>query len=280
MNKISLAILLSVLVTAGFWGSKALFKKSDSDFDLKGNLTKTGNSIYWTCPMHPQIHQDHEGECPICHMKLVKISQAPQPEGEKKSPENNRAIIQSSSEQLELIGVQKTKAEKMTLIVKVPISGKVLSPGLVAFYIYEKGLKNIRPGLIFKGESRVDYANDISGVITSVDTVVDPTSRTVRVLGTINNGPIGLLSETSFSGVVLIELNNRLAIPESSVLHTGQGNLIYLIDTKNKLTPKFIKLGIKTEGYYEVLNGLSTGDTISSGPNFLIDSEAKIRGTR
>jgi Cu(I)/Ag(I) efflux system membrane fusion protein/cobalt-zinc-cadmium efflux system membrane fusion protein len=26
---------------------------------------------YWTCGMHPQIHQDHPGICPICHMKLV-----------------------------------------------------------------------------------------------------------------------------------------------------------------------------------------------------------------
>src|ERR1035437_2331094 len=34
-------------------------------------------SFYFTCPMHPQIHQDHEGECPICHMKLVRVVTEP-----------------------------------------------------------------------------------------------------------------------------------------------------------------------------------------------------------
>ena len=33
----------------------------------------------WTCSMHPQIHQDHLGECPICGMALVPLS-AQQPQ--------------------------------------------------------------------------------------------------------------------------------------------------------------------------------------------------------
>ena len=28
--------------------------------------------IYFTCPMHPQIHQDKPGKCPICGMTLIK----------------------------------------------------------------------------------------------------------------------------------------------------------------------------------------------------------------
>ncbi len=26
---------------------------------------------YYTCPMHPHIHQQHDGDCPICGMSLV-----------------------------------------------------------------------------------------------------------------------------------------------------------------------------------------------------------------
>ena len=29
-------------------------------------------SVYYTCVMHPEIHQDHAGTCPICGMTLVK----------------------------------------------------------------------------------------------------------------------------------------------------------------------------------------------------------------
>lgn len=26
----------------------------------------------WTCPMHPEVTQDHAGTCPKCNMDLVK----------------------------------------------------------------------------------------------------------------------------------------------------------------------------------------------------------------
>ncbi|MGY4386546.1 Cu(I)/Ag(I) efflux system membrane fusion protein [Pedobacter sp. UYP24] len=31
------------------------------------------NKIYYTCSMHPQIHEDYPGDCPICQMKLIKV---------------------------------------------------------------------------------------------------------------------------------------------------------------------------------------------------------------
>ncbi|QEM04919.1 efflux RND transporter periplasmic adaptor subunit [Mucilaginibacter rubeus] len=34
---------------------------------------KTMNKAYYTCSMHPQIHEDHPGNCPICGMKLIKV---------------------------------------------------------------------------------------------------------------------------------------------------------------------------------------------------------------
>ena len=29
----------------------------------------------WTCGMHPQVIQDHPGQCPICHMALTPLEQ-------------------------------------------------------------------------------------------------------------------------------------------------------------------------------------------------------------
>ncbi len=34
-------------------------------------------SDYYTCPMHPSVHSDHPGACPICGMTLVKKSSEP-----------------------------------------------------------------------------------------------------------------------------------------------------------------------------------------------------------
>jgi len=36
-------------------------------------VTKTQHLFYYTCSMHPQVHEDHDGNCPICGMKLIKV---------------------------------------------------------------------------------------------------------------------------------------------------------------------------------------------------------------
>lgn len=265
--------IVLTLAVAGLWASKQFIKKEPAKD--KAIFTKAEGTSYWTCPMHPQIHSDKPGECPICHMKLVLVKAAQAQESKVQS----RATVQISSDQVVLLGVQKQEVEKMDLTASIPISGRLMSSSMVAFQVYESDLKYVRVGLPFKGESSFYPESQISGTITSVDTIVDPTSRTVRVVGAINKGPKGLISETTFRGEIEINLKNRIGIPESSVLHTGNGDLVYLFKEGNRLEAKIVKLGIKTNSFYEVLEGLNVGDFISSGPNFLIDSEAKIRGT-
>src|SRR3546814_4473877 len=42
-----------------------------------GNHHDASEANAWICPMHPQIHQDHPGRCPICGMDLVPASHEP-----------------------------------------------------------------------------------------------------------------------------------------------------------------------------------------------------------
>jgi len=51
----------------------------DMQHEKTGATTKTGSGeqprsgkIYYTCAMHPQVHQDKPGNCPICGMTLIK----------------------------------------------------------------------------------------------------------------------------------------------------------------------------------------------------------------
>ncbi len=62
MNKIKILALLFVL---GF----AACKQKPQTI----TITKTQNKFYYTCSMHPQVHEDHDGNCPICGMKLIKV---------------------------------------------------------------------------------------------------------------------------------------------------------------------------------------------------------------
>ncbi len=263
-----------IIIILGLWASHMFTKKSD--VRTKAAVSQADSSSYWTCPMHPQVHMDHPGECPICHMNLVQVKK--QIQEEHNVTVTDGATVQGTSQQLELAGIQKAQVEKMSLFAKIPVAGRFVSSNFVAFQVYESDLRYVKPGVTFKGESSAMSDEEISGVVTSVDSIIDPTSRTVRAIGQVKKGPHGIIAETSFSGVIELELKDKIAIPESSVLHSGQGDIVYLFGKDNMLTAKVVKLGAKAEGFYEVISGLQLGDIISSGPNFLIDSEAKIRG--
>lgn len=270
--------VIALIAAIGLWVSIEV-KKKKAEKKAGVSAAKMEASSYWTCPMHPQIHADKAGECPICHMNLVQVKQQTVIKNENTQGEGRASVLPTPG-QMQLLGVQRYTVEKMDLKLLLPISGRFLSSSSIAFQVYESDLRYVKPGLNFKGESSFYPEEEILGTISSVDSIVDPTSRTVRVIGAVKKGPRGLFSETSFRGVVEIELKDKIAIPESSVLHTGAGDLVYLFAANNQLSAKYIKLGQKTESFFEVLGGLQAGDTISSGPNFLLDSEAKIRGTQ
>lgn len=270
---VTVAVVIVAILSA--WAAQKFTKKPA--IIENGKSTNAEVASYWTCPMHPQIHSDHPGECPICHMKLVPVN-AQKTQNAEQGQIESRVPIHASSEQMQLLGVQRTEVEKMDLRVRIPVSGRFLSSSAVAFQIYESDLRYVKPGLTFRGESSFYPEEVTEGVISSVDSIVDPTSRTIRVVGSVRAGPRGTLSETGFRGEIELTLKGRVAIPESSVIHTGAGALVYVFQKGNELAPKAVKLGIKSEGFYDVLEGLEAGQMISSGPNFLIDSEAKIRG--
>lgn len=268
-------IIITILVAVAYWSSKLLVKKTDQKD--KTSVTQMDGMTYWTCPMHPQIHADKSGECPICHMKLIQVK-AQGAHAAHVQESEHRAMVQAAPYQMQLLGVQKVAVEQMDLTAHIPISGRLISSGAVAFQVYEADLRYVKSGLTFRGVSSFSPESEIVGTISSVDSIVDPTSRTVRVVGRIKKGPRGLISETTFSGEIEVVLKAVTAIPESSVLHTGSGDIAYMIRDDGSLMAQAVKLGQKTESYYEVVDGLSPGQFISSGPNFLIDSEAKIRG--
>jgi membrane fusion protein, copper/silver efflux system len=70
MMRISFNIILLLFSLILFFSCNKEQKYSEH----KQDSTKIDNKIeeYYTCPMHPQIVQDHFGTCPICNMDLVK----------------------------------------------------------------------------------------------------------------------------------------------------------------------------------------------------------------
>jgi len=61
---------------------------------------------YWTCSMHPQIHEDHPGSCPICGMDLIKKVEEEKP---------TQSVSKEMSDMLSLSGIKQLLANVSTV---------------------------------------------------------------------------------------------------------------------------------------------------------------------
>jgi Cu(I)/Ag(I) efflux system membrane fusion protein len=76
---------------------------------------------------------------------------------------------------------------------------------------------------------------------------------------------------------ISIPLKKALSIPKSALLNTGKHKLAYKKVSNEEFTPVFVKTGMETDDFYEVLDGLKGGEEIVVESNFLLDSESKIK---
>lgn len=72
---------------------------------------------YWTCSMHPQVHKDGPGACPICGMDLIKKSADDVTEDSAKS--NIQAMITLTSDKQVLANVSTIKVRNERMIKKL-----------------------------------------------------------------------------------------------------------------------------------------------------------------
>lgn len=230
---------------------------------------------YWTCSMHPQVHQHEPGKCPICGMTLIKTN------GNQQKLQKQQEVssgVDTSNDQLKNSKIGKYTVERKNIEIALPVSGRLISPREVAFQVYESEITLIKVGNEFQGSPAGSSTKEIKGRITRVDNFVDPSSRTIRVMGSLQEGTPGLATESSFYGEIRYTLQNQIIVPEEAVLHTGMKDLVYVFNADNKLSAREVQLGYKGKNNYQILSGLKEGEIVSAGSNFLIDSEAKIRG--
>ncbi len=72
MIKIILSIFIAVIIafSAGWYFSNYASKANIEDVTV--TVSSVEKNMIYTCPMHPHILDEHEGDCPICGMSLVE----------------------------------------------------------------------------------------------------------------------------------------------------------------------------------------------------------------
>ena len=103
-------------------------------------------------------------------------------------------------------------------------------------------------------------------------------TRTAKARFVIPN-PGMQLKPQMFTNVELqINLGRKLAVPEDAVIDTGLRQIAYVDKGDGNFEPREVRVGVRAEKMVEITAGLKAGDKVAAAANFLIDSEAKLKG--
>ncbi len=103
-------------------------------------------------------------------------------------------------------------------------------------------------------------------------------TRTAKARFVIPN-PGMQLKPQMFTNVELqINLGQKLAVPEDAVIDTGLRQIAYVDKGDGNFEPREVRVGVRAEKMVEITAGLKAGDKVAAAANFLIDSEAKLKG--
>ena len=103
-------------------------------------------------------------------------------------------------------------------------------------------------------------------------------TRSAKVRFTIAN-PGNKLKPQMYTNVeIKINLGNKLIIPDDAVLDAGKRQVVYVDKGEGNFEPREVSVGMKADGMVEITKGLKAGERVASAANFLIDSEAKLKG--
>ncbi len=144
--------------------------------------------------------------------------------------------------------------------------------------IYESELDKISIGSMAEVSFNYNPEKTYTGKVTFIYPTVNPTTRTVTVRIDIKNNN-GELKPSMFGNVIIKgkELREVPTVPETAVLRSGKRNIVILSLGEGKFKPVDVKLGLYSDGYYQILAGLKQNDAIVTSGQFMIDSESSLR---
>jgi Cu(I)/Ag(I) efflux system membrane fusion protein len=120
----------------------------------------------------------------------------------------------------------------------------------------------------------------LSSKIDYVYPALSGETRTARVRFSIPNPDGRLKPQMYTTAEVKISLGSKLAIPDDAVIDTGTRQIVYVDKGEGYFEPREVMLGLRAEGYREVLMGLKAGEKVAASATFLIDSESQLKGVK
>ena len=130
------------------------------------------------------------------------------------------------------------------------------------FAVPETALARIAPGLPIVARSAAWPDDLFAGTVASLDSRVDPVSRTLTVRALLPNEG-GRLRPGMFLTVQLVRADiSALVVPESAIVPERSRQYVFVVGSEGEVERRQVQTGRRTPGWVAVEKGLSDGELV------------------
>ena len=139
---------------------------------------------------------------------------------------------------------------------------------------------DVRPGRAVEASATAIPGATFKGKVSAILPEVNAVTRTIKARVELAN-PDGRLVPGMFASVDFSpdEATETLVVPTEAVIATGKRSVVIVAEGEGKFTPVEVEPGAEGNGETEIRRGLQAGQRVVTSGQFLIDSEASLRGT-
>jgi Cu(I)/Ag(I) efflux system membrane fusion protein len=137
----------------------------------------------------------------------------------------------------------------------------------------------LRPGARVQAKSPAAPGETFEGKVQAILPEVNAATRTLKARMELAN-PLGRLVPGMFVQMQLSDTRaaKMLLVPTEAVIRTGQRTLVMVAEEGGRFRPVEVDAGIESAGQTEIRRGLTLGQRVVVSSQFLIDSEASLKG--
>lgn len=218
------------------------------------------------------------------------------------------SVLKSARERLRLWDVtdaqigelEKTGETKKTFTVFAPASGIVVEKNVIRgqkvvsgenLYkiadlsrvwilgeVYEYELPFIKVGQEVAASLSSYPGQVFEGTISYIYPYLEPETRTNRIRIDAANPGRKLKPEMFANLEIRVDYGARLTVPVDAVVDAGGGTrIVFVALGDGYFEPREVRLGVRGDDFYEVLDGVSENEAIVISANFLVDSESSLK---
>ncbi|VTU31390.1 Cation efflux system protein CusB precursor [Variovorax sp. SRS16] len=137
----------------------------------------------------------------------------------------------------------------------------------------------LRPGAKVQARSPAAPGRTFDGKVQAILPEVNPGTRTLKARLELAN-PGNRLVPGMFVTMNFVDMrpDKTLLVPTEAVIQTGKRTVVILAEDNGHFRPVDVEAGLESGGQTEIKRGLSAGNRVVVSSQFLIDSEASLKG--